>query len=556
MPPSPPTIGEKGTEDVQVIAPACARHDDDDDNGYRNDNDGCSIIVSSSVNREKTPYQIFLEGRCNNVSTTAFEKPDTWNGDIVDDERKETEEEEGRDDGIIIAPRVDIDALEDTITEGADDDDTDDVPSTSNTPRRRDRELSNDEDDGNTPHGVLSPNSVMIRQNARRLLEEKRPSWKKKVGNGTSREGRRGAQSSPMNNIRAPDEVSVAQINTGGDSIGSISGKNFKYAELNILEELEADFEEEEMRTSFSILRQTNEDATAAGRQKEDIVREDKTTEIGKVQEELQRVRRSLRNMKRLQETLARQNEDKENTIFKLRKDLQTKREQHDKNRIGRQRSRASKSRIPAPTRGAHGLKDTTNRQQGTLAQSAKPTGLVKPSAAACNSRKRKTTADSGGNDKENSNKKYKQIGTIDILGDMADNTKGNGPNNNNNGGRIRSRIVKLYREHDPSQIVKVDTVMARYEGREGVLLEKMIARYEGKGGKKNASKITRNNITAGSSTVEAKDSATSSILGGKPRTRQDMALERHMARMKRMKGVNGKTNLIFGEPQKLPPVK
>lgn len=91
---------------------------------------------------------------------------------------------------------------------------------------------------------------------------------------------------------------------------------------------------------------------------------------------------------------------------------------------------------------------------------------------------------------------------------------------------RIRYRVLKLLEEYEPAKVEKIDIVMAKFEGREKDLLEKMIARYESSG---------KDELKSIASAAEASQSNKSS-LDSRPKSRQDMSLERHMERMKRIR--------------------
>ncbi|KAL9190870.1 hypothetical protein ACHAXT_000576 [Thalassiosira profunda] len=247
----------------------------------------------------------------------------------------------------------------------------------------------------------------------------------------------------------------------------------------------------EETRT-LSVLRQSNNDITARW-QKEKNAREEKATELGKVQEELQKVQRDLRTVKRQQETLAQQNDDKENTIFKLKKDLRTMKEQLNEEKIRLRRSQVMQSRIPAPTKG-------TRSAIKANASARKPLTSTKPSGLATPTRIKSTAASA---------------------------TKAD--DDPNSVARIRYRVLKMFKEHDPTKVDKLDLVMEKFKGREAELLDKMIARFE--------RKETTESIT---SPVEA-ESTTAPPEDVRPKSRQDLALERHMARMKRIRAASSK---------------
>ena len=60
---------------------------------------------------------------------------------------------------------------------------------------------------------------------------------------------------------------------------------------------------------------------------------------------------------------------------------------------------------------------------------------------------------------------------------------------------RIRSKVLKILQQHDPTKVAKIDEYMTKFEGRESKLVEKMIAKYEGTGedGTNKTSSLPRN---------------------------------------------------------------
>mmetsp|Transcript_24002 Transcript_24002/g.57943 ORF Transcript_24002/g.57943 Transcript_24002/m.57943 type:complete len:1481 (+) Transcript_24002:367-4809(+) len=277
----------------------------------------------------------------------------------------------------------------------------------------------------------------------------------------------------------------------------------------------------EEMRT-LSVLRQTNNDITARW-QKEKIIREEKTTELGKVQEVLQRVQRELRSVKREQDSIVQQNEDKENTIFQLKKDLRSMKDKLNEEKIRHRRSQVIHSRIPAPTTGTLSPKASAN-----IKPFAKQSSLMKPptrvngSSRKIDQSSKVDTANIRGNDGQGPMANVPDRKKID---QGSTDKKKNEPNNV---ARIRARVIKMLKEHDPTKVEKIDIVMCKFEGRETELLEKMIARYEG-------GKDESKSPPSTASTAEATE-LTESSSGARPLSRQDMALARHMARMKRIR--------------------
>ncbi len=77
-----------------------------------------------------------------------------------------------------------------------------------------------------------------------------------------------------------------------------------------------------------------------------------------------------------------------------------------------------------------------------------------------------------------------------------------------------RAKVLAMLKEHDPSKVDKIDAIMERFKGREAFLLVKMSARYE-----------SDNNSQA--------SSGQRSRGGGASQKRSEMALARHMERMR-----------------------
>lgn len=213
-----------------------------------------------------------------------------------------------------------------------------------------------------------------------------------------------------------------------------------------------------------------------------------------------------MRNLKRENESLLRQNEVKDDDIFKLKKDLQSMKEQLNGEKIRLRRSLVMQSRIPAPTRSyasTTGRKTLpSHRALGKTLQSQTSSGL-KPPSSRVNRSLRETDQSS-------------QADTIERI-----------EKDPNLVAQIRFRVLKMLQEHDPTKVAKIDIVMAKFEGRETELLEKMIARYEGGTDEsKSLAEASESNASTGDS---------------KLKSRQDMSLERHMARMKTIRAASGK---------------
>lgn len=245
---------------------------------------------------------------------------------------------------------------------------------------------------------------------------------------------------------------------------------------------------------TLNLLKQTNNDITERW-QKEKNAREETAAELGKTQEALRRVKKDLSSLKHKQESLSRQNEEKENIIFDLKKNLRAVKEQFNEEKIRHRRDSVIQSRIPAPsTRKV----DTTKKPSPYQPHQS---GLKKPSSIRANVAKsvvpRTTTV-----------------------------------SDSNSVARIRFRVLKMLQEHDPAKADKIDVVMNKFKGRETELLDKMVDRYESK---KNDEEAKDDVITSAASTTSSTDSN-----DGRSKSRQEKSLERHMARMNRIRAAKG----------------
>lgn len=214
-----------------------------------------------------------------------------------------------------------------------------------------------------------------------------------------------------------------------------------------------------------------------------------------------------MRSLKRDQESLQRQNGQKDDDLVKMKKDLQSLKEQLNGEKIRLRRSLVMSSRIPKPTSSPYAASTSRKTLPSKFALSVKP-------LEANNFKDRSTLP----TQKLSGLKPpLPRINTDASATDQA----------SQDVARIRFRVLKMLQEHDPNKVAKIDVVMAKFEGRETELLEKMIARYEGTGGTNETSSLASESNTTCSD--------------GRSKSRQDASLEKHMARMKRIRVVAGK---------------
>jgi len=256
----------------------------------------------------------------------------------------------------------------------------------------------------------------------------------------------------------------------------------------------------DEMRT-LSVMTKNNHEITARW-QKEKSIREEKALELEKAQEELRRVQRDFSTAKREKEYLTKEMEDKENVIHGLRKELRSMKEQLNEEKIRHRRSQVMQSRIPAPS--ARSRATNNHKRQPVSAKPSttvsRPTSRTASTASSKSNGMKNPTRTSDSNSSET--QQYDQ--------DTA-----------------REVVLKLLKQHDASKIGKIDAIMEKFSGREDELVDKMTSRYKNK-----------------NEGVEG-DSGTSISLRGsidddddRPKSRQDLALEKHLERMNRIKGI------------------
>ena len=81
----------------------------------------------------------------------------------------------------------------------------------------------------------------------------------------------------------------------------------------------------------------------------------------------------------------------------------------------------------------------------------------------------------------------------------------------------IRGKVLALLEQHDKAKVNRIDIIMEKFKGKEALLLQKMTQRYEG----------------GGASTAGSVDDGS--------KTRSQLAAERHMERMRKLRESKGK---------------
>ncbi len=216
----------------------------------------------------------------------------------------------------------------------------------------------------------------------------------------------------------------------------------------------------------------------------------------------MRRVQRDFNTAKREKEYLAKEMEDKENVIHDLRKDLRSVKEQLNEEKIRHRRSQVMQSRIPAPSTGSR-AKKISKRQPvsaGALATVSRPVTRTVSAESAKSNGANNPARTNAPNSSETQH--YDEISA-------------------------REMVLKLLKQHDPSKLGKIDAIMEKFSGREDELVDKMTSRYQNK-----------NEGFEGGSIATISHKGLIDEEDDRPRSRQDLALKKHLERMNRIKGI------------------
>lgn len=214
---------------------------------------------------------------------------------------------------------------------------------------------------------------------------------------------------------------------------------------------------------------------------KEKVLREGKTGELENLQQEMQKVRQDTARMARQVDKLSTQITEKEDKISDLQKQLRTAKE-----------------------------KASAANHRARTAQIVNPRSTPSSGAAASSpvSRERVTAKPRGA------------------------------PKSDDDIAKIRSEVEELLGKYDPNKVGKVDTLMAKFSGRETYLLNKMKQRYENGGVRPGGTSMSNGaaNGSAGGSVSRPATRGSSATAGTTAQQRSEAALQKHMARMKQRK--------------------
>lgn len=230
---------------------------------------------------------------------------------------------------------------------------------------------------------------------------------------------------------------------------------------------------------TLEVLRKNNNDM-AKRWEKEKALREETAEELEKLRTELRKAQKQATILEREKESLEQRLDEKEKVLEKKAAELRTAKEASSAANIRARKAQVLGSRAtPRPT---------------PTPSPAKPAGAASQSVSSRSAASVSTSASS------------------------ASGTSGAGASTvaSEDVSEIRAQVLELLEKYDKAKVNRIDIIMEKFKGKEALLLEKMTQRYEGGG-----------ESTAGSAADDAK-------------TRSQLAAERHMERMRKLREAKG----------------
>lgn len=238
---------------------------------------------------------------------------------------------------------------------------------------------------------------------------------------------------------------------------------------------------------TLEVLRKNNNEM-ARRWEKEKALREETAEELEKLRQELRKVQKEVTRFEREKETLEQRLDEKEKILEKKSTELRTAKEASSAANI-----RARKAQVL-------GARATPRPAPASIAPIA-PTPTKAPSATtkSVSSRSAASVSTSG----SGSGSTVTSAATSTLASEEVS--------------EIRGKVLELLEKYDKAKVNRIDIIMEKFKGKEALLLEKMTQRYEG--GDESAD---------GSAADDAK-------------TRSQLAAERHMERMRKLREAKGK---------------
>lgn len=226
---------------------------------------------------------------------------------------------------------------------------------------------------------------------------------------------------------------------------------------------------------TLEVLRKNNNDM-ARRWEKEKSLREEISEELEKLRQELHQSQKKIANHEREKEALEQKLEDKERLLEKRTADLRSAKDA------------ASAANIRARKTQVFGARAET---RPVATPSPSPSKPSTPAGKGTSSRSGASVSTSGSGSTATS-------GATSVASEELS--------------EIRGKVLALLEKYDTAKVNRIDIIMDKFKGKEALLLEKMTQRYES---------------SAGSTTSSAEDDA---------KTRSQVAAQRHMERMRKLR--------------------
>jgi hypothetical protein len=235
---------------------------------------------------------------------------------------------------------------------------------------------------------------------------------------------------------------------------------------------------------TLEVLRKNNNDM-AKRWQKEKTLREETAEELEKSTKELRKAQQELTRATRAQESLSQKLDDKEMQLEKKISDLRDAKEQSTAANLRARKAQVIGSRArPTPAPSPSPSKSSSAPRTPSSSKAPAVTAASSPSVASSVDTSTGISAAS----------------SSVVPEDVSE---------------IRAQVLELLEKHDKGKVNRIDIIMEKFKGKESLLLEKMTQRYVGSG---------------------AQDSDAASAA----KTRSELAAERHMERMRKLRESNG----------------
>ncbi len=232
---------------------------------------------------------------------------------------------------------------------------------------------------------------------------------------------------------------------------------------------------------TLEVLRKNNNEM-ARRWEKEKALREESAEELEKLRQELRKAQKEVARFERERETLEQKLDEKEKLLEKKSTELRTAKEASSAANIRARKAQVLGARAtprPTPAPAPTPTKAPSSASKSSSSQSG-ASASTSTSASTVTSAATSTVASE----------------------DVSE---------------IRGKVLELLEQYDKAKVNRIDIIMEKFKGKEALLLEKMTQRYEGGG-----------ESADGSAADDAK-------------TRSQLAAERHMERMRKLREAKGK---------------